>query len=72
MPWISKKKLETLRGIQAEYEAWIKYAAAGGDYDGFLHAYVLPKDTQAAKPSRVPTCSDLNFHCTFPECGCGR
>lgn len=72
MPWISKSELETLKGVQAEYLAWIKYAAAGGDYDDFLQSQVFPKDKPVNNPARVPLCGDDNWHCTFPECGCNR
>lgn len=80
MPWISKKELDVLRGISDEYNAWIKYHHQGRDYDAFLAEQVMPKlearfitKTEArVVPNRVPACSDLNFHCTFPECGCNR
>lgn len=72
MVWVSKKELIILRAMAAEYEAFTKHHHAGHDYESFLSKHVLPQADPKQISVRAPICSDLNFHCTFPECGCGR
>lgn len=72
MPWISKKELDTLRAVSKEYNDWIMFSSAGGDYDAFVQQHVTPNLAKESTPQRLPACSDDNWNCTFPECGCGR
>jgi len=65
----AEKRIVDLEYLAKEYDDLIRYMDAGGDFFAFMVSKRFPDNDRNSYPAK---CSKSDFHCTYPECTCGR